>query len=192
MSVGEAGWRLGRDCRTYPALAGCCLPGRHGPAVPMSMLGPPMTIGWGRLGLKRREYVAIEDGERPPKLERVRGDLRVLRVAGREASGPGSLKAILPRFCPTRVLRTPPVERSCRSGSSGGGTRTHNLRISSTLQSIQGRPPPQTARLGDDVPFSSKRGPGSYVGSAVRLAVGADRSTARRRSRTPTRPNSGR
>ena len=66
MSVGEAGWRLGRDCRTYPALAGCCLPGRHGPAVPMSMLGPPMTIGWGRLGLKRREYVAIEDGQRPP------------------------------------------------------------------------------------------------------------------------------
>ena len=25
-----------------------------------------MTIGWGRLGLKRREYVAIEDGQRPP------------------------------------------------------------------------------------------------------------------------------
>ena len=43
MSVGEAGWRLGRDGRTYPALAGCCLPGRHGPAVPMSMPGPPMT-----------------------------------------------------------------------------------------------------------------------------------------------------
>lgn len=31
------------DGRTYPALAGCCLPGRHGPAVPMSMPGPPMT-----------------------------------------------------------------------------------------------------------------------------------------------------
>ena len=101
----------------------------HSMGSPRSVpVASPSTIprvgeaGW-RLGITRRDYVAIEDGERPPS-RRIRGDRRVLRAAvpHSDVDERGVLPEESPDYIGISVVSEGIVGRRDWRGRPGGGT----------------------------------------------------------------------